>query len=540
VTVAGGVGLEIGSDGSVSDASSSDPHHTTMRVDATVARRRAKEMKKRRKMMPPTYIRTTKATDSQQQIVNAYGIATYREVNPGLITLVTFPFLFGIMFGDFGHGLMLTFIGLAVVLLEKKLEKGSGDLYDYIYNGRYMILSMGAVAAFCGFMYNECFSLSMNFFGSSWECDEHTQECVKKYTYWLGFDPIWRQSTNNLIFANSVKMKMSVIVGVLHMVFGIFFSGMNAVYFKNKVNFWCEFVPQMTMMLAMFGYMCFMIIYKWMFVSDRENAPMLIRTMINMFLSFNDPIKPEELLYPGQFNIQRILVVVIIACVPWLLIPKPTILILRHRAQVKAEKEKQGKGGESGKGKGTKDGYVPIDGSHQTTSIVSSSSSSSTSSSSAPGVAMHEEREEDDEEEEFNIGEILVHQMIETIEFSLSCISNTASYLRLWALSLAHGQLSEVFFDYGMIKAGELAGFMGLTLGVVVWIGATICILLLMEGLSAFLHGLRLHWVELQNKFYKAIGRPFEPLDFPSLIRKEERWCMDFEATEKEKLEKEV
>lgn len=49
-------------------------------------------------------------------------MAKYQEANPGVYTIVTFPFLFAVMFGDWGHGLCLLAATLLLIIREKKLS----------------------------------------------------------------------------------------------------------------------------------------------------------------------------------------------------------------------------------------------------------------------------------------------------------------------------------------------------------------------------------------------------------------------------------
>jgi V-type H+-transporting ATPase subunit a len=72
---------------------------------------------------PPSLFRVNEFTTVFQEIVNTYGIPTYKEINPAVFACVTFPFLFGVMFGDIGHGFVLLIIGSVLCILEGPLKR---------------------------------------------------------------------------------------------------------------------------------------------------------------------------------------------------------------------------------------------------------------------------------------------------------------------------------------------------------------------------------------------------------------------------------
>ncbi|RWW17885.1 hypothetical protein BHE74_00011249 [Ensete ventricosum] len=191
--------------------------------------------------------------------------------------------------------------------------------------------------------------LLINLFSSCFS-DAHTAGLIKyRDPYPFGVDPRWRGSRSELPFLNSIKMKMSILLGVSQMNLGIILS-----YFDAKFH--------------------------------------------------------------GSFlDIRYILLLLMaIIAVPWMLFPKPFILRKLHTERFQG----------------------------RTYGILGTSEMDLDQDPDSARRQHHED---------FNFSEVFVHQMIHSIEFVLGAVSNTASYLRLWALRYVTLALASFFF---MVNTG--------------------------------------------------------------------------------------
>lgn len=134
-----------------------------------------------------------------------------------VLSTVTFPFLFAVMFGDVAHGMIMTLASLLLIWQEKTLAKKKLDeMTGMLFSGRYLLLLMGIFSIYTGGLYNEFFSRPMNLFGTAWyyPYGETTAVKLPGYTYAFGVDPVWKDTSNELSYYNSLKMKMSIVFGV--------------------------------------------------------------------------------------------------------------------------------------------------------------------------------------------------------------------------------------------------------------------------------------------------------------------------------------
>eukprot|EP01027_Heterolobosea_sp_BB2_P015183 GEZU01021751.1.p1 GENE.GEZU01021751.1~~GEZU01021751.1.p1 ORF type:complete len:760 (-),score=302.30 GEZU01021751.1:241-2520(-) len=488
----------------------------------------------------PTYFVTNKFTGAFQMMVESYGIARYKELNPSVLTIITFPFLFAVMFGDAGHGIILFAFSLLLCIFERRFEgKQLNEIFAMLFSGRYILLLMSIFSIFTGFMYNDWFSLMTNFFVSHWDFDQALPEPEKNphWTYPIGVDPGWVHTNNKLNYMNSLKMKLSVIMGVIQMMVGLFLSLGNHIYFRNWIDVFFEFLPEVVILGFTFGYMCVLIIVKWC-IQTPEVSPNLLQTMTSFFLQ---PGSMDQVpLFDGQLKLQQALLIIAIIMIPVLLFPKPIAESIIHK---KKHNKKHG-GADKANGKKNDGGEHASPATAATVvDVASPAAAAATSASASASPSAHHPSDSDDEsaksdyplhgngeeeEEPFIFSEALIKQVIHTIEFILGCVSNTASYLRLWALSLAHAQLSEVFYNMTLLlvmdmdpqqyKGLDYSG-VGFVVAFAVWFVVTVAVLLVMETLSAFLHALRLHWVEFQSKFYVGDGKQFVPFSLKNVLK---------------------
>lgn len=562
---------------------------------------------------PPTFTKINDFTAPWQLVVDTYGIPNYQTLNPAVITTVTFPFIFGMMYGDIGHGSLLFCAGLLLCWFGPSVKYSMPEAHM----ARYVILQMGFFAVFAGFMYNDLFGIiSLELFETRWDATadatsklhspidsfDHRNLGVDNSVgpYPFGMDYSWHGKANELLEVNSLKMKLSVLMGVLQMTLGVFLKWSNAVHDRSKIDFFCECIPMLMFMMCFFGYMDFMILYKWTHVipgtptdphttwegafTNSSGPPGIINSLICMAMHTADP----QPLWAGSTGTASMCMLGVVLSVPWLLCPKPFLLkhlhqkSQRHKAKKVVNQVMQEVVGDLQDEtfeahptciqfveaamekypdiKKTKEKILQLQDStyeasrasvaetrahygecrqellevveemmkKESKSVVTNLRDEIVAVAEAHHLDMGDEGGGHGHGGKFEFGEILIHQIIETIEFVLGTVSHTASYLRIWALSLAHQQLSDVFYKktlgMGLVAAPNpiLGAFMVWFL-FGAWFLVTVLVLLMMDVLECFLHTLRLHWVEFQSKFYKNTGTSFRPYDILAVVMEEDK-----------------
>lgn len=234
----------------------------------------------------------------------------------------------------------------------------------------------------------------------------------------------------------------------------------------------------MLFLQSIFGYLVVCIIYKWIVDWSKSPTPppSLLNMLIGMFLS-PGTIAEDCRLYRGQGFVQTVLLLIAAVCVPWMLCVKP-YLLWRETKGVQREGYRGLPGTDDDYGvrhedlEGEEEGHgraIAADMDEEHVSV----------NQTELNLDSHREVQE-----QHDFSEVVIHQVIHTIEFCLGCISHTASYLRLWALSLAHAQLSEVLWDMTLDRVLGLEGLFGKAMLVFVflmWLSNTVFVLCIME-----------------------------------------------------------
>ncbi|HVH15455.1 MAG TPA: V-type ATPase 116kDa subunit family protein, partial [Candidatus Angelobacter sp.] len=159
----------------------------------------------------PSLIRAPSWTNPLQSVINNFGVPDYRETNPLLFMIFTFPIMYGLMFGDFGEGPLLLLLGVA--LLRIKRRGGSlGDFLQPFVNGAELIVMLGIGTMVFGLIFGD-------FFGF---------ESSKLFGLAPIFSPLEGQVTVGSVSVPTY-MVVTLAFGVFHLLFGMALGAFNKI-----------------------------------------------------------------------------------------------------------------------------------------------------------------------------------------------------------------------------------------------------------------------------------------------------------------------
>jgi V-type H+-transporting ATPase subunit a len=216
-----------------------------------------------------------------QVLVNICGSPRYKEMNPAVFLIISFPFFYGLMFGDVGHGFFVLMFGIWLQIQSRNEIKNS------MVEFRWLVTICGFFAVFCGLIYNDFFHLPLLLQNSCFE--NETLVYKDKCTYYFGIDWTWSMASNFDSFINSFKMKFAIIIGVFQMLFGVVLKICNNIEYKDYIDIVFESIPQFCFIFSLFGYMVFCIVFKWLKNWKGGDAPSIIQTFVN-FISVGDSL----------------------------------------------------------------------------------------------------------------------------------------------------------------------------------------------------------------------------------------------------------
>jgi V/A-type H+-transporting ATPase subunit I len=183
----------------------------------------------------PVLFENSRGASLWEPITKEQGIPGKHEVDPTPLISFVFPIFFGLMFGDFGHGLLLTLF----VLFVRQRVSGSKRQWADIF------LAFGISSMVFGVVFGEFFGFSL-----------YSALPIPPIASYLNIDIINRSGASPVPdIANFEKlMIISIMIGTAHLTTGLSLDVYEGVKAGERMHVLLEKLPALTMYLSGIGY----------------------------------------------------------------------------------------------------------------------------------------------------------------------------------------------------------------------------------------------------------------------------------------------